>query len=131
MERLITWTQHGPKIKGFCMVEHDFDLTECRILGNVASRLARYEDSGLSPEEVQELAKAKAEGRLVVLLCKVGDTVFVGSLFGRKINEYTVTGIKFDHEGCLLYVGGAYKRAEKVFLAREEAEKALGGGGDA
>lgn len=26
-----------------------------------------YEDSGLSPEQVQELAKAKADGRLVVL----------------------------------------------------------------
>jgi len=111
------------------------DEGEAQVLGighKIAfDRLAQYEDSGLSPEEAQEFAKAKAEGRLVVLPCKVGDTVFVGSLFGRKINEYTVTGIKFDHEGCLLYVGGAYKRAEKVFLAREEAEKALGGGGDA
>lgn len=32
-----------------------------------ALKLAAYEDSGLSPEEVQELAKAKADGRLVVL----------------------------------------------------------------
>ena len=32
---------------------------------NVFDRLAAYEDSGLSPEEVQELAKAKADGRLV------------------------------------------------------------------
>lgn len=30
-------------------------------------RLYEYENSGLSPEEVQELAKAKAEGRLVEL----------------------------------------------------------------
>lgn len=60
MERLVTWTQHGPKIKGFCMVEHDFDLTECRILGDVARRLAAYEDSGLSPEEVQKLKKSDA-----------------------------------------------------------------------
>lgn len=29
------------------------------------NRLAEYEDSELSPEEVQELAKAKADGRLV------------------------------------------------------------------
>ena len=29
------------------------------------TRLAEYEDSGLSPEEAQELAKAKADGRLV------------------------------------------------------------------
>ena len=32
---------------------------------NVFDRLAAYEDSNLSPDEVQELAKAKAEGRLV------------------------------------------------------------------
>ena len=37
------------------------------------TRLAEYEDSGLSPEEVQELAKAKADGRLVVLPCKISD----------------------------------------------------------
>jgi len=50
------------------------DLAEClysggeaeaRILTEISNRLAAYEDSGLSPDEVQELAKAKAEGRLV------------------------------------------------------------------
>lgn len=41
---------------------------------NVIDRLAAYEDSGMSPEQVQEFAKAKAEGRLVVLPCKVGRT---------------------------------------------------------
>jgi len=34
-------------------------------------KLAAYEDSQMTPEEVQSLAKAKAEGRLVVLPCKV------------------------------------------------------------
>ena len=52
------------------------DLAEClysggeveaRILMEISRRLAAYEDSNLSPEEVQELAKAKADGRLVVL----------------------------------------------------------------
>ena len=33
----------------------------------LSDRLAAYEDSGLSPEEVQKMARAKAEGRLVVL----------------------------------------------------------------
>ena len=41
-----------------------------------ALKLAAYEDSGLSPEEVQELAKAKADGRLVVLPCKIGEKVY-------------------------------------------------------
>lgn len=31
------------------------------------SRLAAYEDTGLTPEEVAELAEAKKAGRLVVL----------------------------------------------------------------
>ena len=42
------------------------------------ARLAAYEDSGLTPEEVQEFAEAKAEGRLRVLLkpaYNVGDLV--------------------------------------------------------
>lgn len=69
----------------------------------VYEKLAAYEDSGLSPEEIEstkaalmgkslaeikelnglsvermiELAKAEAEGRLVVPPCKVGDTVWV------------------------------------------------------
>ena len=34
-------------------------------LGRHVDRLAAYEDTGLSPEQVQELAKAKADGRLV------------------------------------------------------------------
>ena len=44
------------------------------------TRLAEYEGSGLSPEEVQELAKAKADGRLVVLPCKTEDTVFINNV---------------------------------------------------
>jgi len=43
------------------------------VLGRHVDRLAAYEDSGLSPDEVQELAKAKADGRLVVLPVKVGE----------------------------------------------------------
>ena len=54
----------------------------------VLKRLAAYEDTGLEPEEVaaamkdgtyaqfQEWNRAHYEGRLVVLPCKVGDTVW-------------------------------------------------------
>lgn len=34
-------------------------------MGFIIDRLAEYEDTGLSPQEVAELAKAKSEGRLV------------------------------------------------------------------
>ena len=39
-------------------------------------KLADYEDTGLTPERCSELARADGEGRLVVLPCKVGDTVY-------------------------------------------------------
>ena len=39
-------------------------------------RLARYEETGLSLSEVAELAQAKAEGRLIVLPCKVGESYY-------------------------------------------------------
>lgn len=42
-------------------------------LSNAIARLAAYEETGLEPEE---LAQAKKKGRLVVLPCKVGDTVY-------------------------------------------------------
>jgi hypothetical protein len=38
--------------------------------------LHAYEDTGLTPEQVQELANAKHDGRLAVLLCGIGDSVF-------------------------------------------------------
>lgn len=66
-------------------------------LNNAIVRLAAYEDTGLTPEEIVnadktlkdnwempldrlteaiDLIKAKDDGRLVVLPCKVGDTVY-------------------------------------------------------
>lgn len=36
------------------------------ICDQIANRLAAYEDTGLTPEEVQKIATAKAEGRLII-----------------------------------------------------------------
>jgi hypothetical protein len=61
-ERLTRWENNDKDVAGLIEEKSDFDgLTEA------VTRLAEYEDSELSPEEVQELAKAKADGRLVVL----------------------------------------------------------------
>lgn len=43
---------------------------------SIADRLASYEDTGLTPEEVAKLAEAKADGRLVELPCKIGADVY-------------------------------------------------------
>jgi hypothetical protein len=62
LERLTRWENNDKDVADLIEGKSDFDgLTEA------INRLAEYEDSELSPEEVQELAKAKADGRLVVL----------------------------------------------------------------
>ena len=96
------------------------------------NRLAAYEDSGLSPEEVQKMARAKAEGRLVVLLCKVGDTVYViiDSVDIPYVRQEKVIAIEFwNKNGAItLFIRtpyGLFEFGKTVFLTREAAEKAI------
>ena len=125
-------------------------------------RLAAYEDTGLTPEEVlpkdkadeialklmrladleslcsydriRELAEADKDGRVVVLPCKVGDTVWRIVRDGEPhITRDEVRDMYFadDMTPCVELVGGRVTFTEKfgktVFLSREEAEKALRG----
>lgn len=86
--------------------------------------------------ELDEYKKAEAEGRLVILPCKVGDTVY---RFQRYFNDATLKSeikikpcvvgsfssesiITTDHVWILVSNFG-----KTVFLTREEAEKALEG----
>ncbi len=95
---------------------------------NAIHRLASYEDSGLSPEEVQELAKAKADGRLVVLKASISQDVWfydgANRLMQGKVLEYLNCG-----NGLIYQVQGAKKglwlHECEIFLTREAAEKAL------
>ncbi len=117
----------------------------------VWERLKAYEDTGLEPEEVnsvklalmgksvaevkefegvpidrlRELAQADKEGRCEVLPCKVGDTVWRIQYVQNKKGNYVV-GIAEITFG-LLWLS---EFGKTVFLTREEAEKALGGGQD-
>lgn len=123
-------------------------------------RLKAYEDTGLTPGEVhsmsgewrtmmsvlnsigggygrlRELAEADKDGRLVVLPCKVGDTVWAnldGMRHTRKcVIEFAnigshVTTIVFSTVDGLREQYGVNPSAfgKTVFLTREEAEKAL------
>ena len=123
-------------------------------------RLAAYEDTGLEPELVRETAelaiwvhdngiekikkwiKADKDGRVVVLPCKVGDTVWVtrnpwtGKLLKKPLDAYA-NGMKMYSHG--LYVNLLFDTrkingtrdyeinhiGKTVFLTYEEAEKAL------
>ncbi len=110
----------------------------------VWERLKAYEDTGLEPREVsaivkewsdlctvigecggidrlRELAEADKDGRLVVLPCKVGDTVY------RIFNPLSCEPVISAH--TLMSVDYIVRWIDKfgktVFLTREEAEKAL------
>jgi hypothetical protein len=116
---------------------------------SLQAEFAEYEDSNLTPAEVAELAQAKAEGRVVVLPCKVGDTVHVRSdTWGNTWNFKTIEHGKFlvgeivsaivTRKQTLIKIqvehNVAWKRERKrypisaigktVFLTREAAEKA-------
>ena len=107
---------------------------------DATNRLADYEDIADTVggfDRLQELAKADKNGRLVMLPCKVGDTLY--EVTGRKtISEYRVKAIRVElfcvfieweiEKGFVWQslVGITQDEIGKtVFLTREEAEKAL------
>ena len=113
----------------------------------VWERLKAYEDTGLTPERCAEFARADAggryivmrdaeqagvdrlreladadkDGRLVVLPCKVGDTVW---RIKRTFEEYPDRSKPYiEPSGFLLQ--DVFNISKTVFLTSEEAEKAL------
>ena len=91
------------------------------------TRLAEYEGSGLSPEEVQELAKAKADGRLKILPAKPGDTIYRPE----ALQYCWVIANVVIYEDEIVFIDDSDNIfrpddiGKTVFLTREEAEKAL------
>ena len=84
---------------------------------------------GVEPSRLREIAEADKDGRVVVLPCKVGDTVYF-ALLGRIIEKQVFSIVSFS-KSTRIYCGGTseYFRPEDIgktfFLARAEAEKAL------
>ena len=134
-------TDHYMKCSGSCNV--DMGCIDCPSFDRLVERLAAYEDTGLEPEYVtalqkdwSELLSAKAQGRVVVLPCKVGQRVFALMDTDKHIRECEVKQIGMGNE--IGFIGlepiGARGReygvslngfGKIVFLTREEAEKAL------
>jgi hypothetical protein len=113
--------------------------------------LREYLDTELTPEEIdmdheaaeqlrqlcrncdldrlEKLAEADKDGRVVVLPCKVGDTVYF-ALLGRIIEKQVFSIVSFSNS-TRIYCDGTseYFRPEDIgktfFLTREEAEAAL------
>ena len=123
--------------------KHGKPMADCTALycrNRLLDRLVKYEDTERTPEKIdmdheaaeqlrhlcrncdldrlEELAEADKDGRLVVLPCKVGDTVYMISwrLNGRhEIEERVFSLTYFDPA----------KYGKDYFLTREEAGKAL------
>lgn len=163
-------------------VKAGYELNTLKGMRAVVDRLAAYENTGLEPDQVDqirraadhmmfesagdfarysitnfesleeyralgsidrlhELVQAEKDGRLVVLPCKVGDTVYMpvgrwNTITG--FEEGKCDGFHIARDGilqikALCWTGnhGTYGiPGETVFLTREEAETALGGDGD-
>ena len=162
MERLTEWnggqTRHAyyPRCFKYPCYGNGCKIKDCPLKIAVCERLAAYEDTGLMPEEIKapfaedtminlaaqalgvepsrlrEIAEADKDGRVVVLPCKVGDTVWRIVRDGEPhITRDEVRDMYFadDMTPCVELVGGRVTFTEKfgktVFLSREEAEKAL------
>lgn len=107
-------TDHYMKRSGNCNV--DMDCIDCPSFDRLVERLAAYEDTGLTPDEIKsmkdehfsglEMAKlysalmklkkyqeADKDGRVVVLPCKVGQRVFALLDTDKHISECEVKQI--------------------------------------
>lgn len=165
MERLTKW-ENGHAYYPRCFEKPCYGggcvTRDCPFETAICERLAAYEDTGLMPErvawmkEVIEIAfdndKSRAErahdlhvadkdGRVVVLPCKVGDTVYFVN--AKQILEFAVvgyavdeTGISWVHSEHVDKTGHTNERTfspdrfgKNTFLTREEAERMMEGNG--
>jgi hypothetical protein len=137
------------------------DGCTCFEIGGMVERLAVYEDTDLEPEEIKqmcalarlnsnifdndfgnhiaELIVAEQDGRLLVLPCKIGSTVYMATqVFDGSKTKWVIGSRKIDMIGGnalnsvwavstqpyeLHFVPSEFGRS--VFLTREDAEKAL------
>lgn len=125
---------------------------DCEFKVEICERLADYEDTELTPEEIdmdheaaeqlrhlcrnfdldrlEKLAEADRDGRVVVRPCKVGDTLF--RVFAGEILEHKVSNMRYlaiqgrwdiDTTPFCSYVESSIGKT--IFLTHEQAERAL------
>lgn len=159
MERLTKWENghayyprcfENPCYGGGCVTR------DCPFETAICERLAEYEDTGFSPEEIKsaftpdasiklaaqalgttperlrELAAADKEGRVLVMPCKFGDKLY--RVFGKEIQEFTVSNVKYmglQHRWSVdttpFTLYAENLIGTEMFLTREDAERAMEG----
>ena len=130
---------HYMKCSEDCNV--DMDCVDCPAFDKLIERLAAYEDTGLTPEEIKapftedtminlaaqalgvepsrlrELAEADKDGRVIILPCKVYETD------GVRVYEHTVREVIYETAGGPAFDKNAIGKS--IFLTRAEAERAI------
>nr|DAH43055.1 MAG TPA: hypothetical protein [Caudoviricetes sp.] len=163
MERLTKRATDGQaimdceKCKADWTGKHGKSMVDCTPLycrNRLKDRLAAYEETGLTPEQcesakniidyafsadtskaerIRELLKADKSGRLVVLPCKVGDTVYFRTYDCNGTVDLGIQPHKVTAIVGRAIVSGRYTDAVLLpgqygvswFLTREEAEEVL------
>ena len=133
------------------------DGANCYCIGLMVDRLSAYEDTGLEPEEIKkheaaynecmtrtygpfkqkisQWLQAEQAGRMVVLPCKVGDSIYIPDLEKKIPVKVRVQGISISVSGRTILHFGVYPFececgdgcGKDWFFTREEAEASLKG----
>lgn len=119
------------------MYPESVEALKLSMMGKAISEITEF--NGLPIDRLRELAEADKDGRVVVLPCKVGDTVWivgtVRKLYSAKVRTFfcghTSAVRGGDDDGHIQMIRTTecdipmQKFGKTVFLSREEAEKAL------
>ena len=161
MERLTEWNGEQPRhayyprcFKAPCYGD-GCKINDCLFETAVCDRLAAYEDTGLTPEEIKapftedaminlaaqalgvepsrlrELAEADKDGRVVMLPCRQGDELWTYCNHPvKRVYSFTVSDVStLNGRTVLNTLGLGTIRPEDisktVFRTREEAERAM------
>ena len=136
MERLTYRLKTGEVLMA---TEYEGKYTKDEWIGMLQCCLAAHEDLRLTPEEItamqhtldeyhkvaDPLLRAQAAGRLAVLPCKVGDTVYLIVTKRSKVYMPEFSFVKKSRLTFLNIERVLQDFGKTVFLTRGEAEKAL------
>lgn len=149
MERLTERYRDYIRIKG-CSTLYSREERKGANTSNAIVRLAAIEDilgEDYDLDRLQELVKARDEGRMVELPCKIGDMVYVVNVDDQDIKEMEIKFFRSAPNGeicmqaeckdetddcicngpCGVIFSTENMHHRKIFLTRQEAEAALGG----
>lgn len=154
MQRL---TKRMKGVKGFALLSDELDgkYSPEKVIDLLANKLADYEDLGYDSVEIRALAashvalkaeaapllRAKIEERLVILPCRIGETVFVIDWCGGFVDDmrccYDCNSVQRErvfNRDCIPYceidevpfrLNMLERIGKDVFLTREEAEQKM------